>query len=250
MKLTLSSIAKYFLIFFVLTAFFFYISARFDSQKSKFSKVDLTFVKNDSDDFKKIIQLTQELEFLCRNSGHNYCGAFNIPDLRGFVPLLGGNSNQNLNDTIITDFFSDYANSEVLISFVISNDSLSKTTAIQNTIQDIPKNITFELFERYHHFLKNEKVLLDKYHDLFSSLDLKKKAYLLSKSASKLQELEDKYRKTPYMLLKEKNEALLFRKMSNTLRLVLSAMFTLIVIFYTRQLYNNVIKNKILANKN
>lgn len=246
MNLRFSEISKYIIVFLILTVIFFYISYRFDGNKARFSKVNIVFDRNRSDEFVKIDQLSQEIEFLCRNSNNKNCDVFTVPSLRNYVPLLDRNPNQVVNGTQITDFFSDYIHTseEVIVSYVIANDLLDKTEDIQNTLQQIPKRVILAQLGNYRRFLETESRLLDMFKHLYSNSDLKNKRNLLQANEKKLSELESMYNKTPFMMLKNTNIQSLFRKINNTLRLVLSAIFSLIVIFYIRQVYRRLVKNR------
>lgn len=244
MNLQLSITLKYAIIYLTLTTVLYYFSDRFDNKNAKYTKINMTFVKNESDEFKKFELLSQEIKFLCRNAGYNVCGTIELPGLHNLVPLFGGYSNQNISDVSVTDFSSGYANKQLAVSYIIHNDFLSKTAAIKDAILKSPTEGILEQFEKYRQFLANEKIILEINKELFSNVDYKKNKTLLSKNFDKLVELESLFKRTPYFIFKEKSETILFRTMGRTLRLVLSAILALIVIFYTQQVYQNIFKNK------
>lgn len=244
MKLQTSRIIKYLITFLILTSILYYFSDRFDNNKAKFSKVSLTFVKNESDGLKQIELLSQEIKFLCYMTGYNACDALDVSTLSNIISLIEKNISPVINPPL-TDVLTEYANDQLTISYTISNDLLGKNRAIQESIQEIPKKMILEHFGKFHYFLANKSIILNKHKDLFSAKDNKKNNILFSKNIKTLSELESSFKKFPYMQLKETKQTLLFRSMSNILRLVLSAVFALIAIFYTRQIYTSFFRNRI-----
>jgi hypothetical protein len=239
MNLQFSKIVKYVITFSALTSVLYYFSYRYDSKKVKFSKISLTFVKDVSKEMKKIELMSQELKFLCRAAGYNICYILEMPTLRNLI----ANTQDNIlfDDYIAIDFISkysatditsEYSEKQLTISYTISNDLLFKNTAIQEDLQELPKNLILNKFEWYRDFLNNEKTILDKHKEIFSNLEQKKNSLLISKNLSKLADLENLYSKISYIKLKEKTEVVLFREISNALRLALSTILSILDLLF------------------